>query len=207
MIIVFYVIENIIFWLTIIIAFLTKRAKRDHGGILHEFIDCLLHMPQSFSGKLDFLSVSRRDFCKSFCYTVCYSACVSWKHARVSNFLISKPTSSTAFCRTAFKYTPEVHLGFFGRFFVWLVFKDERKTQHFYLMISPRLLSMTVKDLLFSLFSYTLPIPSIFRYISAVLEITWKLLLIIPPQVKHAWEKDHLKSHVQNCLHFYKFLG
>lgn len=76
----------------------------------------------------------------------------------------------------------EFHLNIHQRLVVFCFFKYPKTKEKHSIFICcsftnnpPDCASMTVKDLLFSLFSYTLPIPSIIGYIPAVFEITSKL--------------------------------
>lgn len=57
-----YIRENVPFLLGITIILLTKRPKKDHSGILHEFLDCLLYVLQTFPRTLDFPNVRTWEF-------------------------------------------------------------------------------------------------------------------------------------------------
>lgn len=57
-----YIRENVPFLLGITIKLLTKRPKKDHSGILHEFLDCRLYMLQTFPRTLDFPNVRTWEF-------------------------------------------------------------------------------------------------------------------------------------------------
>lgn len=117
--------------------------------------------------------------CKHFHDTYHHSACnpcVLWKYARVSHFW---------YCKVEILELSEgeLHLNVHQSFFSYSFTNS-----------SPDCVSRTVEDLLFPLFSYTLPIHSILGNIPAVIETASKISSIphSPPQGKE-WNQDHPK--------------